>query len=385
MLRQCMAFLADEPPVLVDWLPWSHTFGGNHNLGIALYNGGTFYVDDGKPTPSGLAETVRNLTEISPTVYFNVPKGLEELAKVMDSDSALRDSLFRKLKAFMFAAAGLSQAVWNKLDAHAMAASGERVRILTSLGMTETAPTCTFVVGTHSRSGYIGLPCPGVEVKLVPAQDKTEIRFRGPNVMPGYWRDAEQTAAAFDDEGFYCTGDAVRFVDDTDLSLGLLFDGRIAEDFKLSTGTFVSVGPLRSRIVLQGHPCVQDAVITGLNRDQLGVLIFPRLADCHALSSLPETAGNAEVLHHPTVRAFFQALLDQLHGQGTGSANRVERMHVLVDPPSVEHGEVTDKNSINLRAVLHHRTSLVEAIYEGPSADPWLILPNRNSAGKVSQ
>ncbi|MDC8783818.1 feruloyl-CoA synthase [Roseateles koreensis] len=380
MLRQCMAFLADEPPVLVDWLPWSHTFGGNHNLGIALYNGGTIYVDDGKPTPSGMAETVRNLKEISPTVYFNVPKGLEELVKVMDGDAELRNSLFRNLKAFMFAAAGLSQAVWKRLDEHALAACGERVRILTSLGMTETAPTCTFVVGTHAQSGYIGLPCPGVEAKLVPSEGKMEIRFRGPNVMPGYWRAPEQTAAAFDEQGFYCTGDAAYLVDENDVSLGLFFDGRIAEDFKLTTGTFVSVGPLRTRIVLQGHPYVQDAVLTGINRDQLGVLIFPRLADCRALSGLDETASNAEVLHHPAVRAFFQALADQLHHQGSGSANRIERMHILVEPPSLDHGEITDKNSINLRAVLQHRASLVEAIYEGPHADPWLILPNRNSA-----
>jgi feruloyl-CoA synthase len=377
MLRQCIAFLADEPPVLVDWLPWSHTFGGNHNVGIALYNGGTLYIDDGKPTPTGITETIRNLKEISPTVYFNVPKGLEEIAKAMDHDTALRDSLFAKVQAFMFAAAELSQAVWDKLDEHGVAACGERVRILSSLGMTETAPSCLFVVGTHARSGYIGLPCPGVDVKLVPVDGKLEVRFRGPNVMPGYWRDAAQTSAAFDDEGFYCTGDAVRFVDEHDLSMGLMFDGRIAEDFKLSTGTFVNVGPLRARIILDGHPCVQDAVLTGLNRDELGALIFPRLADCATLSGLPAGSDPVEVIHHPKVRTFFQDLADRLHVQGTGSANRIERLHVLVEPPSVVHGEITDKNSINVRAVLHHRASLVEALYQGSDADPWIILPRR--------
>ncbi len=377
MLRQCIAFLADEPPVLVDWLPWSHTFGGNHNVGIALYNGGTLYIDDGKPTPAGITETIRNLKEISPTVYFNVPKGLEEIAKAMDHDTALRDSLFAKVQAFMFAAAGLSQAVWDKLDEHGVAACGERVRILTSLGMTETAPSCLFVVGTHARSGYIGLPCPGVEAKLVPNDGKLEVRFRGPNVMPGYWRDEAQTAKAFDEDGYYRTGDAVRFVDEHDLGMGLMFDGRIAEDFKLSTGTFVSVGPLRSRIILEGHPCVQDAVLTGLNRDELGALVFPRLADCLALSGLPAGSDPVAVIHHPKVRAFFQDLADRLRAQGTGSANRIERLHVLVEPPSVDHGEVTDKNSINVRAVLHHRASLVEALYRGPDADPWLILPRR--------
>jgi feruloyl-CoA synthase len=376
MVRQCMAFLADEPPVLLDWLPWSHTFGGNHNLGIALYNGGSLYIDDGKPTPAAFAQTVRNLKEVSPTVYFNVPKGLEELANAMDGDVALRDAFFRNLKAVMFAAAGLSQAVWDKLDAHAVAACGERVRVLTSLGMTETAPSCVFLVGTHARSGYVGLPCPGVEARLVPVQGKLEIRFRGPNVMPGYWREPELSAAAFDDQGFYRTGDAVRLVDPGDLAQGLLFDGRIAEDFKLSTGTFVSVGPLRARVVLQGHPYVQDAVPTGMNRDELGVLIFPRLADCRALAGLGAEAGAAEVLHQPRVRDFFQQLADRLHAEGTGSANRIERMHVLVEPPSVEHGEITDKNSINLRAVLGHRAALVEALYQGGDADPWLIRPH---------
>ncbi len=379
MLRQCMAFLADEPPVLVDWLPWNHTFGGNHDIGIALYNGGTFYLDDGKPTPQGIGETIRNLREISPTIYFNVPKGLEELAHAMDHDTVLRDSLFRRLHAFMFAAAGLSQAVWDKLEAHAVAATGRRVRILSGLGMTETAPSCTFIVGTHARSGLVGLPCPGVDVKLVPTGDKTEIRFRGPNVMPGYWREAALTAAAFDDEGFYRSGDAVRFADPGNLRMGLQFDGRIAEDFKLATGTFVSVGPLRAKIVALGHPCVQDAVIAGADRDEVAALIFPRLPDCAELAGLPPDADAPTVLHHPAVRAFFQQLADALWDGGTGSANRVGRIHVLAEPPSIDKGEVTDKNSINQRAVLTRRAGLVEALYAGDGADPYRILPQRKS------
>ena len=380
MLRQCMAFMADEPPLLVDWLPWSHTFGGNHNFGLVLFNGGTLYIDDGKPTPRGIVETIRNLRELSPTVYFNVPKGLEEVANAMDTDPPLRDSLFKQLKAFMFAAAGLSQTVWDKLDAHGVAARGQRVRILTGLGMTETAPSCTFVVGTHARSGYIGLPCPGVEVKLVTMGDKTEIRFRGPNVMPGYWRAPEQTAAAFDDEGFYCTGDAVKLVDADDLSMGLMFDGRIAEDFKLSTGTFVSVGPLRASVIAAGHPCVQDVVATGLNRDEVGMMVFPRVAECAALAGSAGLAADApadEVMNHPAVRDFFQRVADKLWAQGTGSANRVARLHLMVDPPSIDKGEITDKSSINQRAVLQHRAAEVEAMYQGPQADPWLILPRR--------
>jgi len=383
MLRQTMVFLGERTedgggPVLVDWLPWNHTFGGNHNIGLVLYNGGTLYIDDGKPTPGGIAETLRNLREISPTVYFNVPKGFEEIARAMETDHVLRASLFRRCQAFMFAGAGLSQAVWDQLDAHGEAAVGERLQMLTGLGMTETAPSCTFAVGTAVRSGHIGLPCPGVEVKLVndaTTAGKTEVRFRGPNVMPGYWRNPEQTAEAFDDEGFYKTGDAVAWVDPADPQKGLRFDGRIAEDFKLATGTFVSVGPLRAKIILLGDPCVQDAVIAGLNRDEVGALVFPRPDDCRALAGLPANTPMPEVLHHPAVRAFFQRLADALHAQATGSANRVARMHVLAEPPSIDHGEVTDKGSINQRAVLAHRASLVEALYAGREADPFLILP----------
>jgi feruloyl-CoA synthase len=380
MIRQCLGFLADEPPVLVDWLPWNHVFGGTHNTGIALYNGGTLYIDDGKPTPGGIKETLRNLREISPTIYFNVPKGLEEIATAMDTDVALRDSLFKRCKAMMFAGAALSQAVWDKLDAHAEAATGERVRIITGLGMTETAPSCTFAVGTDVASGHIGLPVPGVEVKLVKdatTGDKTEIRFRGPNVMPGYWRAPEQTKDAFDDEGFYRTGDAVRWIDPSHPQRGLFFDGRTAEDFKLSSGTFVSVGPLRAKIVLAGDPCVQDAVITGLNRDDVGALLFPRADECRRLAGLSADTPLPDVLHHPAVRAFFQALADRLWRESTGSASRVARLHVLAEPPSIDKGEVTDKGSINQRAVLLHRDALVQALYEGRESDPFLILPHK--------
>jgi feruloyl-CoA synthase len=380
MLRQCLVFMAEEPPVLIDWLPWNHTFGGNHNIGLTLYNGGTLYIDEGKPTPKGMATTLRNLREISPTVYFNVPKGFEEIAFAMDSDIALRDSLFKRCKAFMFAGAGLSQAVWDRLDAHAEAAVGERIRIITGLGMTETAPSCTFAVGTDVRSGYIGLPVPGVEVKLVrdaTTGDKAEVRFRGPNVMPGYWRAPDQTRDAFDDEGFYRTGDAAKLLDAHDVNRGLVFDGRTAEDFKLSTGTFVSVGPLRAKITLAGAPCVQDAVITGLNRDDVGAMLFPRPDECRKLAGLTDETPFPEVLHHPKVRAFFQALADRLWRDSTGSANRVARLHVLAEPPSIDKGEVTDKGSINQRAVLTHRDALVEALYEGGASDPFLILPNK--------
>jgi feruloyl-CoA synthase len=377
MLRQCLAFLADEPPVLVDWLPWNHTFGGNHNVGIALYNGGTMYIDDGKPTPKGITATLRNLREIAPTIYFNVPKGFEEIARAMDGDEVLRKSLFSRVKAFMFAGAGLSQAVWDHLDRHAEATAGERIRMLTGLGMTETAPSCTFAVGTGVRSGDIGLPAPGVDVKLVPVDGKLEVRFRGPNVMPGYWRAPEETAAAFDDEGYYRTGDAVEFIDARNPQRGLRFDGRIAEDFKLSTGTFVNVGPLRMKIVLAGDPLVQDVVLAGINRDDIGALIFPRLDDAKRRFHLPEQATPAEVLAHPEMRGFFQSLVDRLWAEGTGSANRVARALLLEEPPHIDRGEVTDKGSINQRAVLVQRAALVERLY-ADVPDAQVILPRRS-------
>jgi len=378
-IRQGFAFLADEPPVLVDWLPWNHTFGGNHNIGITVYNGGTLYIDDGKPTPAGMAETLRNLREIAPTIYFNVPKGFEELARAMDHDAGLRERLFSRVQCFMFAGAGLSQAVWDHLDRLGEATVGERIPIYTGLGMTETAPSCTFALGNDVASGDIGLPVPGVEVKLVPNAEgsgKTEIRFRGPNVMPGYWRAPEQTADAFDDEGFYRTGDAVTFKDPADPAKGLRFDGRIAEDFKLATGTFVSVGPLRARVILAGDPLVQDVVVAGLNRDDIGLLIFPRVEDARRRFGLAADLSAVQVLAAPPVRAFFQALMDRLWAEGTGSATRPAAALVLATPPDIDRGEVTDKGSINQRAVLAHRGAEVERLYADVK-DAEVIVPRR--------
>ena len=388
MSRQCQKYLTTEPPVLVDWLPWNHTFGGNHNIGVVLDNGGTLYIDDGRPTAQGIVETLRNLRELSPTVYFNVPKGLEEIASAMDHDPQLRKSLFARVKAFMFAGAGLSQAVWDKLEAHAEAELGERVRIITGLGMTETAPSCLFALGTDVRSGHLGLPAPGVEAKLVAEQSddphsKIEIRFRGPNVMPGYWRAPEQTKAAFDEEGFYKSGDAVKFIDSAQPLRGLMFDGRIAEDFKLSTGTFVSVGPLRARVIVAGDPCVQDAVVTGLNRDEVGLLIVPRVEECRKIAGLTAAAPIAQVLSQPLVRDFFQRLADTLWASGTGSASRPTRLHVLIEPPAIDKGEITDKGSINQRAVLTEREALVAALYDGDSSSDFRVVPRREMAAKV--
>jgi len=363
MIRQCFPDLQREPPVLVDWLPWNHTFGGNHNVGIALYNGGTLYIDEGKPTPALIGETLRNLREIAPTLYFNVPKGFEEIANALEVDAQLRETFFSRVKMFFFSGAGLSQPVWDKLDRVGEAHAGERVRMLTGLGMTETAPFAVCANAHDVKSAHIGLPAPGVELKVVPSGDKFEMRYRGPNVTPGYWRAPAQTAESFDDEGFYCSGDAVKPMDPAQPERGFMFDGRIAEDFKLATGTFVSVGPLRAKIIAAGDPCVQDAVIAGINRNELGVLIFPRLDACRALAGVAPSTPAAQVLAEAPIREFFQQLVDNLHASGTGSATRVARAMVLVEPPSIDRGEITDKGSINQRAVLTHRDALVEQLY----------------------
>ena len=373
MILQCFPALGQTPPVLVDWLVWNHTFGGNHNVGLTIYNGGTLYIDEGKPTPTHIGETLRNLREISPTVYFNVPKGFEEIANALETDSALRDRFFARVNMLFFAGAGLSQPVWDKLDRVAELACGERIRMLTGLGMTETAPFAICANGPVVKSGYIGLPAPGMELKLVPNDGKLEVRYRGPNVTPGYWRNPEQTAESFDADGFYCSGDALKYIDPQQPQLGFAFDGRIAEDFKLATGTFVSVGPLRAKVIAAGDPCVQDVVVAGINRNEIGILIFPRLDSCRELAKTAAGAPTLEVLNAPPVRAFFQNLVNQLRASGTGSATRVARALLLVDPPSIDRGEITDKGSINQRAVLTHRDVLVEHLYAG--GDDTVILP----------
>jgi len=371
MLLQTFPVFGEEPPVLVDWLPWNHTFGGSHNVGIVLYNGGTFYLDDGKPTVQGFAETLRNLKEISPTAYLTVPKGWEELVSALEQDAELRERFFARMTLFFFAAAGLSQSIWDRLDRVAELHCGERIRMMAGLGMTEAAPSCTFTTGPLSMAGYIGLPAPGCEVRLVPVDGKFEGRFRGPHIMPGYWRAPEQTAEVFDDQGFYCSGDAIKLADPHQPQLGLMFDGRIAEDFKLSSGVFVSVGPLRNRAVLEGSPYVQDLVIAAPDRECLGALVFPRAYECRRLAGLSADASDAQVLASEPVRQWFGDWLQRLNRDATGNASRLEWIAVLDEPASIDRGEITDKGSINQRAVLQWRAAKVEALYRGE--DPTIL------------
>ncbi|WP_455884404.1 feruloyl-CoA synthase [Pseudomonas spelaei] len=371
MLLQTFPVFGEEPPVLVDWLPWNHTFGGSHNVGIVLYNGGTFYLDEGKPTAQGFAQTLRNLKEISPTAYLTVPKGWEELVNALEQDGELRERFFARMKLFFFAAAGLSQSVWDRLDRVAERHCGERIRMMAGLGMTEAAPSCTFTTGPLSMAGYIGLPAPGCEVRLVPLDGKLEGRFRGPHIMPGYWRAPEQTAEVFDEQGYYCSGDAIKLADPQQPQWGLMFDGRIAEDFKLSSGVFVSVGPLRNRAVLEGSPYVQDLVIAAPDRECLGALVFPRAYECRRLAGLSVEASDAEVLDSAPVRQWFSDWLQRLNREATGNASRLEWIAILDEPASIDRGEITDKGSINQRAVLQWRAAKVEALYRGE--DPTIL------------
>jgi feruloyl-CoA synthase len=371
-MAMSMPVLAEAPPVLVDWLPWNHTFGGNHNFGMVLFHGGTLYIDDGKPTPALMPETLRNLREVSPTVYFNVPTGFEAIARAMQTDDVLRRSLLSRVRMFFYSGAALAQPIWDSLWDSQEREIGERIVMGTGLGMTESAPFAVFITNPEVRAGDIGVPAAGLELKLVDIDGKTEVRYRGPNITPGYWRAPGQTAESFDEEGFFRTGDAVLWINPDNPHLGLRFDGRIAEDFKLATGTFVSVGPLRARIIAAGAPHVQDAVITGLNQNEVGALIFPA-PTVRALAGLAPDASLVEVLAAAPVRAHFQTVLDTLAGSATGSASRVARLALLAEPPSLDLGEVTDKGSINQRAVLRHRSALVDALHEGSL--PGLFLP----------
>lgn len=362
-IRQNLAFVAEEPPLLVDWLPWNHTFGGNHNTGIALYNGGSLYIDDGKPSPAGIAQTVANLKELSPTVYFNVPKGFETLISYLESDEQLRESFFKNLKLIFYAGAGLAQPVWDKLEELAYQTTGKRVPIITGLGMTESGPSALFAAWPNGFSGLLGIPVAGVKIKLVPNLEKLEVRYKGPNITPGYWRDEALTAKAFDEEGYFLTGDALKFVDENDPNKGMLFDGRVSEDFKLTTGTWVNAGVLRGVLNSAASPLVQDSVIAGQDRGFVSAILFLNSEACKKLIGDASSLSETEVFTHPKVKAELNRILLDLKAKSTGSSNRIERMIVAIEAPSIDLGEITDKGSLNQRGVLKLRTHLVEELY----------------------
>lgn len=365
MLLQTFPEFGIEPPVLLDWLPWHHTFGGSHNVGIVEYNHGTLYIDDGKPVPGKFEETIRNLKEISPTMYLNVPKGWEDLTHRLEEDEELRNHFFKRIKILFFAGAALSDSSWNRLDELAIKHCGESIRIMSGLGMTETSPSCLFTTGPKVMAGFVGYPAPGCEVKLVPIEDKMELRVRGPHVMKGYWRITAQEAEKqfFDEEGYFCTGDAVKLVCEDDPSQGMMYDGRIAEDFKLNTGTFVNVGTLRNRALLLGNELIQDVCVTGHNQASVGMLIFPKVAACAHLAGLPENTPVRELLVHPVVQEWFRNFLIGFNGDSTSSARTIHQVYIMETPPSLDRGEMTDKGNLNQRTILRQRAQEVEALY----------------------
>jgi len=367
MILSQLAFFADEPPVIVDWSPWHHTAGGNHNFGFVLYNGGTLYIDEGKPTPDAIETTVKNLREIATNWYFTVPKGYEALLPYFHADARLRETFFSRLKVLWFAGAALSQSVFDEMQELARATCGERIMFLTGLGSTESAPMAIARMWQSRDSTNMGVPVPGVELKLVPSEGKLEVRLRGPNIMPGYWRQRDLTAQAFDEEGFYKLGDALKFEDPGDPRAGLLFDGRVAEDFKLTTGTWVNVGLLRARLLAQLEPYARDVVIAGADHDEIGALIFPNLEACRKLATAADVTCDARV------RKELGARLGAFAKMSTGSSNRVCRVILVGEAPSLDAGEMTDKGSINQRAVLERRADLVAELY-APEPSPRVLV-----------
>jgi feruloyl-CoA synthase len=353
--------------VLVDWLPWNHTFGGNHDFNLVLRNGGTLWIDGGKPAPGLIERTVANLRAVSPTIYFNVPRGYAMLLDHLERDAALSANFFRELDVIFYAGAALPQSLWERLEAVSLRTLGRKVPMLSAWGTTETAPMATSVHYPIERAGNIGLPSPGTEIKLVSQGDKLEIRVRGPNITPGYWRRPDLTEAAFDEDGYYRPGDAARLADPDDPGKGIVFDGRIAENFKLLSGTWVHVGALRIDVISAGAPVVADAVVTGHDRDAIGLLVFPNLEGCRGLCPhLPSDASLATVLADRAVREHLAQALARHNAAAGGSSHRVARALLLAEPPSIDKGEITDKGYINQRAVLANRAALVERLHADP-------------------
>ncbi len=350
-LAQAWPFVAERPPVVVDWLPWNHTFGGNHNFNLVLRNGGTLYIDGGKPAPGLIETTVRNLREVSPTMYFNVPRGFDLLLPYLEKDAELRRNFFRDLDMVFYAAAALPQNLWDRLKKLSVQENKPQLAMLSAWGSTETSPLATSVHFHMDRPGVMGLPVAECELKLVPSAGKLEVRVRGPNVMPGYYKQPELTKAAFDEEGFYRIGDAVKLADPSDPAKGVVFDGRVAEDFKLSSGTWVHVGALRMKLIAAGDPLIQDAVITGHDRNEIGALVFLSPA---AKDVAPEALEDKLV-----------AALKKLKSESSGSSTHPERLMIMSEPPSIDANEITDKGYMNQRAVLERRAALVEQLHAG--------------------
>lgn len=359
--------------VILDWLPWSHTFGANHNFNLVLRNGGSLYIDGGKPAPGLFGTSLANLKSVMPTVYFNVPRGFDMLIAAMRGDEELRRRFFGEVKFAFYAGAALPQNLWDALERLSVETAGRPLPMVSAWGSTETSPLATDCHFLAERSGNIGVPIPGTELKLVTSGDKLEVRVRGPNVTPGYWKAPELTKQAFDEEGFYLIGDAVKLAHAGRPERGLFFDGRVAEDFKLNSGTWVSVGTLRVAGIAALAPLVQDIVVAGHGGDEVRFLVFPNIVACRAHAGLPETAGVDDVLRHYKVRTAIAQGLAKLKQQGANSSGHATRALLLVEPPSVDGGEITDKGYINQRAVLTRRADAVKRLNDDGSVE-WIGL-----------
>ena len=362
-ITQTFPFLKEEGLEFIDWLPWNHTFGGNHNFGLTIYNGGSLFIDDGNPTPHGIAATVANLKERKPVIYFNVPKGFEDLIPYFKNDEELRKQFFKNLKMLFYAGAGMPQHVWDAWEQLAVETIGEKIQIGTGLGCTETCPSALFASQPGGFAGLLGVPVPGLELKLVPFGGKLEARYRGKNVFPGYWRQPELTAKAFDEEGFYCTGDALKFVDEKNVNKGMIFDGRIAEDFKLNTGTWVSVGVLRAQLIAAGNGLIQDAVITGHDKEFVGAIVFAGIDYCKQITGFGKETTINEIIKHKAVKEKLQETLNEMAVKSTGSASLIKRALFANFNLSIDKGEITDKGSVNQRIVIQNYPEAVEKIY----------------------
>lgn len=366
---QVWPFLNNTDLVMLDWLPWSHTFGANHNFNMVLRNGGTLYIDGGKPLPNLFATSLANLRSVMPTVYFNVPRGFDMLISALRDDEELRHRFFREVRFVFYAGAALPQNLWDALEDLAVKTIGRAIPMVSAWGSTETSPLATDCHFQAPRSGNIGVPIPGTDIKLVPSGDKLEVRVRGPNVTPGYWKAPDITAQAFDAEKFYLIGDAVKLADTERPELGLFFDGRVSEDFKLTSGTWVNVGTLRVAGIAALAPLAQDIVVCGQGGDDVRFLIFPNIAACRTLAGLSETSPVADVIADPAVRAAIGRGLQKLKASGGGSSSFATRALLMAEPPSVDGGEITDKGYINQRAVLSRRADFVAKLSDSASPE----------------
>jgi feruloyl-CoA synthase len=361
--RQVAPFLTEEPPVMVDWAPWNHSAGSNSNFSIILHNGGTLYIDPGRPTPALFGASLELLRRVSPTLYFNVPRGYELLIPHLAADRAFCEHFFRRVKFLWYAAASMQPTTWFELEQLAVKAVGHRILTVTGLGMTETGPIALFGNVRASGPGVVGIPVAGVELNLIPHDNSFEVRYRGPSITPGYWRDPTATVAAFDEQGFFLSGDLVSFVDRERPGAGLRFEGRINEDFKLSSGTKVAAGKVRLDALDALRPLANEVVVCGADRDDVRILVFPDWEVCAATLGLDRAAKPAQIASHQALRAIFHERLAKLYAAGTGSSNRIVAALLVEVPPSSAAGELTEKGTVSSRALLRNRPELIEALF----------------------